>query len=66
MAPNINILLSFRLRKLSESGASQEELEETMQFFLNKEREQKMASEESEGHFTQPLFARERPYLSVV
>ena len=66
MAPNINNLLSYRLRKLTESGASPDELEEALRFYLEGEREQRMASNETAGQFTQPMFARERPYLSVV
>lgn len=66
MAPNINQLLSHRLRKLTESGASQEELENAMKHFLSFDREQKAASHEADGTLTQPLFAREKPFFSVV
>lgn len=66
MAPEINQILSYRLRKLTESGASQEELVETMRHFLSCDREQKLASSEAEGVITHPLFAREKPFLSFV
>lgn len=66
MAPEINQILSHRLRKLTESGASQEELHETMRLFLSSQREQKLASNEAEGSVAHPLFAKEKPFLSVV
>lgn len=66
MAPEINQILSYRLRKLTESGASQEELMETMKHFLSSDREQKMASNEADGAITSPLFAKEKPFLSIV
>ena len=66
MAPEFNQILSYRLRKLTESGASQEELEEMMRFFLSSDREQKMASDEAEGSIARPLFAKEKAFLSVV
>ncbi len=63
---NVNNMLSYRLRKLSKSGVSANEMAEQLRALMEADRAQKMPADRSQTDFLLPFIKQHETHLSVV
>jgi len=65
-AMQIENMISYKLRKLAQSGLAPQDIALKMQEILEQDRQIKLASSEDQQEFMLPLIGRRKTYLNVV